>query len=104
VVRRLLIWNSHSDSRELRNQYAAQPPAVGFRLAAVMGGGGWCRLSAREEVTVLGVPSLRKGWKAKGEPRRAGGSCLGRLVVVVVVVFVAAVRRRGRREEEVIVA
>jgi hypothetical protein len=58
------------------------------------------RLSAREEVTVLGVPSLRKGWKAKGEPRRwARESGWGRVVCVDVVVCWAVVRRRGRKGE-----
>ena len=53
---------------------------------------------------MLGVPSLRKGWNAKGEPRRSdGGSGWVREVgeVVCVVVFV---RRRERRGEDVIVA
>src|SRR2546423_1058171 len=64
-----------------------------------------CRLSAREDVTVLGVPSLRKGWNAKGEPRRsARGSGWARELLGEVVCVVVAVRRRERRGEDVIVA
>jgi len=53
---------------------------------------------------VLGVPSLRKGWNAKGEPRRSDGGSGWVREVGGVVCVVVVVRRRERRGEDVIVA